>query len=526
MNKKFLLLLLGASCLALSSCQKTIFDIVGGLGGIPGESDYVISLPDGNYGQAMNTISMEDYSLNTGIVPTPAEGNVNVLVLPIVIEDYDLSSSAKSKVLADLDLAFNGQAEETGWQSVSSFYEESSYGKLNFRATVAPWYDSGLTVAEIERQNVSSDSAEGVSYLMRSAVEHYRSQSGSSLSEFDSNGDGFLDAVWMVYSAPYDGSGASTVQWAFTFWDYEAATDASYSAPVGYAYSWASYEFLYEGYGRSSVDAHTFVHETGHLLGLNDYYDTSGLTSPTGYVDMMDANIIDHCAYTKFSLGWISPYVVTGEGSITIGNLAETGDAVLIPTKAGYRGSSFGEYLLLELYAPVGLNRQDAVSPYPGNGIQGFSRPGIRVYHVDARLQRLVEINGEYYLYDYVNEIPPEGCYMGASNTISSQADASEAFRQISLIAPSRVGVSFETENICASKAGGLGGTVIDGVSDCLFMAGEGMNYADAAIKKQFPSGRQGKQLLSNDEKGFAYSFEVASIASDGSEATINFTRA
>ena len=138
----------------------------------------------------------------------------------------------------------------------------------------------------------------------------------------------------MVYSAPYDGSGASTVQWAFTFWDYEAATDASYSAPVGYAYSWASYEFLYEGYGRSSVDAHTFVHETGHLLGLNDYYDTSGSTSPTGYVDMMDANIIDHCAYTKFSLGWISPYVVTGEGSITIGNLAEAGDAVLIPTKA------------------------------------------------------------------------------------------------------------------------------------------------------------------------------------------------
>ena len=295
MNKKFLLLLLGASCLALSSCQKTIFDIVGGLGGIPGESDYVISLPDGNYGQAMNTISMEDYSLNTGIVPTPAEGNVNILVLPIVIEDYGLSSSEKSKVLADLDLAFNGQAEETGWQSVSSFYEESSYGKLNFRATVAPWYDSGLTVAEIEHQNVSSDSAEGVSYLMRSAVEHYRSQSGNSLREFDSNGDGFLDAVWMVYSAPYDGSGASTVQWAFTFWDYEAAADASYSAPVGYAYSWASYEFLYEGYGRSSVDAHTFVHETGHLLGLNDYYDTSGSTSPTGYVDMMDANIIDHC---------------------------------------------------------------------------------------------------------------------------------------------------------------------------------------------------------------------------------------
>lgn len=523
MNKKFFLLLLGASSLALSSCQKTIFDIVGGLGS---ENDYIVSLPDGHYGQAMNTISMEDYSLNTGIVPTPSSGDVNILVLPIIIEDYDLSSYEKGKVLSDLDSAFNGTAGDTGWESVASFYRASSYGKLNFEATVAPWYDSGLTVAEIEAENASSDSAEGVSYLMRAAVEAYRQESGSSLQEFDSNRDGFLDAVWMVYSAPYDETGASTVQWAFTFWDYEAATEPNRNAPVGYAYSWASYQFLYEGYGTNSVDAHTFVHETGHLLGLNDYYDVSGNTAPTGYVDMMDANIVDHCAYTKFSLGWISPYVVTGEGSITIGNLSETGDAVLVPTKAGYGGSSFGEYLLLELYAPVGLNRQDAVSPYPGNNVQGFAAAGIRVYHVDARLRRLVYLNGEYYLYDYVNYIPEEGCYMEASNTVENLTQAKTAFRQISLIAPSRVGVSFETENVCATKAQGLGGTIVDGVSDCLFKKGDALNYADQGIKEQFPSGRQGKKALSNDEKGFAYSFQVTDVKSDGSEATIAFTRA
>ncbi len=521
MNKRLSAFLLGAGTLALSSCSLTIFDLIGG-----SSNDYILSLPDGNYGKAANTISMEDYSLNTGIVATPSEGDVNVLVLPIEIKGYELSSSEESAISRDLEAAFNGTSGETGWESVSSFYETSSYGELSFRATVAPWYECGLTLEEIERDNVSASSAEGVSYLMRRAVEAYRDESGSSLRDFDGNGDGFLDAVWMVYSAPYDSEGGSSIQWAFTYWDYEAAGDYDPYDPVGYAYSWASYRFLYEGYGETAVDAHTFVHETGHLLGLNDYYDTEGNTSPTGYIDMMDANVIDHCAYSKFALGWISPYVVNKEGSITIGNLAETGDAVLIPTNDGYQGSSFGEYLLLELYSPTGLNEQDSLSPYPGNGFQGFSEPGIRVYHVDARLRRLVYQNGQYYLYDYVNYIPSEGCYMEASNTVSSVAEAESSFRQISLIAPSRVGVAFETENVCASLAQGFGGTLLNGVSDCLFMEGESLDYGDNGIREQFPNGRQGESCLSNDGTGFAYAFQVTDLASDGSEATIAFTRA
>ena len=62
-----------------------------------------------------------------------------------------------------------------------------------------------------------------------------------------------------------------------------------------------SYDFC-RGLGISSLDkdgdAHTAIHETGHMLGLSDYYATTtdGDTSynAVGTYDMMSANFLDH----------------------------------------------------------------------------------------------------------------------------------------------------------------------------------------------------------------------------------------
>ena len=69
------------------------------------------------------------------------------------------------------------------------------------------------------------------------------------------------------------------------------------------------------------VDAHTFIHETGHLLGLDDYYDYNDYRGAKGGLygaDMMDNNIGDHGSVNKLLLGWIEPTVVCGAGEINI----------------------------------------------------------------------------------------------------------------------------------------------------------------------------------------------------------------
>ena len=100
---------------------------------------------------------------------------------------------------------------------------------------------------------------------------------------------------------------------------------------------WASQEFMFDaGYydeegnhsnwtteqlasGNAKPDAHTFIHETGHMIGLDDYYsydrgkgDYGGL----GGLDMMDFNIGDHNGYSKWMLGWLHPQMVKNQVSL------------------------------------------------------------------------------------------------------------------------------------------------------------------------------------------------------------------
>ena len=63
---------------------------------------------------------------------------------------------------------------------------------------------------------------------------------------------------------------------------------------------WVSYDFVNDKYldfyNYNKLDTHTFVHESGHLLGLNDYYcyDTENTWDPAGVLDMQSYNVGDH----------------------------------------------------------------------------------------------------------------------------------------------------------------------------------------------------------------------------------------
>ncbi len=138
-------------------------------------------------------------------------------------------------------------------------------------------------------------------------------------------------------------------------------------------------------FGDDNLDAHTYIHETGHLLGLKDYYSTlSPYDSPLGCVDMMDNNIGDHSAFTKFSLGWSKPIVVKEEKTITLPSFEESGDFILL-TNDNFNGTPFDEYFTIEYITPTGLNKEDYSSPYKGNGLQGYSKGGVRISHIDNR---------------------------------------------------------------------------------------------------------------------------------------------
>lgn len=432
--------------------------------------------------------------------PAPSTGNTRVLVVPIEFTDYPAdeigmlynSETSNGKALKhfkegttepagagrgaenareDIRKVYFGDANETSWNSLRSYYESSSYGNLHFNGIVTPWFkavtnvqtwtplsakefhDNGGTAAQLA-QNI-------LTYYTDDVAKKYRElkkEDGSDfvdgtdfLKYFDSNNDGCFDLLEMVYSAPFyatykDGSGNDVSIDNDMFWAYcgGTGTEGDTRKPKLSKWAWQSYYTTVEGGtftnnkwrpwtceeisdGVAKVDAHTIVHETGHGLGLADYYDYDYKRSPLCGVDMMDHNVGDHNAYSKSILGWTNPTVVTGPTTVTIGSFTKNGDCIMVPYRGYFKDNQkygntfFTEYLSIELYNGVGVNKADSEHNYSGSYPLCPSKTGLKIFHVDSRLALVDYSSGAGKFIDYTDSIvsTSTGKYVqcGNSNT-------------------------------------------------------------------------------------------------------------
>jgi len=391
--------LTGCTMFSLTQCSVTNKDLLVSSKSGSTYGGHALNIDSDGTGYASKTTSItyEQVHDSTSLLDLGTTGTQNILVIPVKIVGYE--QYATSAIRQDIYNTFFGDPSDTGWQSLSSFYYQSSYQQLLIKGTVSGWYDCGYTTSQINKlassyNGTNKDYYQPTWTILEKAVAWYKQTYNTSCSGFDLNSDGCIDGVWLVYGCP-DYSQVSSLTsnfWAYTYYDYSLAGQSlSLSNPMPYHYCWASYDFMYEmqdSWGKNKVDAHTYIHETGHLLGLDDYYvasDKATNAGPMGAVDMMDANIIDHDAFSKFAFGWVKPYVASDSCTIVLKPSSSTGQCVILPTANGWNGSAFDEYMLLEFYTPTDLNATDAASPY-ANRVQGFTQSGVRIYHVDARL--------------------------------------------------------------------------------------------------------------------------------------------
>ena len=435
---------------------------------------------------------------------TPSLGNVNVLVVPIAFTDSTVDNGVSgTNIINDLETVFNGTKEETGWHSVSSYFKECSYGALNLSFTVAPtWYQYEKSKSVMGVADTSTTIS-----AVTSSVEWYRSQySSSNCKEFDSDSNGYIDCVFLVYAEKDYASGRTSYDnfWAYTFWTQQ--NNRNVSKPNANTFIWMSYDFMYGDMGGSSLidlDSHTFVHEYGHAMGLNDYYDYGGNEAPAGGFDMQDFNVGDHNPFSKMSLGWSKPYVVDGNARITIKPHSKYANQTILLASGGYNGwnkSPFDEYILIEFYTPEGLNYFDSHNDTFGGYPMGTKDIGLRVYHVDCRLYGVY--NG--YLQGYATSINSGYLYLvAATNTTSgdhvSQISEAVNYRQVHLLSQSG------TDRMKNKQ-------MFNSVD--LFTEGDTFSMSD------YSSFFYNKGKF-NDNSTLGFSFYVENIAADG--ATIRF---
>ena len=188
-------------------------------------------------------------------------------------------------------------------------------------------------------------------------------------SEYDRDGDGYIDNVFVFYAGRGEASGGSAdTVWPHS-WDISAATSVPYYFD---GVRLDRYACSNEWEGSRPDGVGTFVHEFSHVMGLPDLYATSytGAFTPGGW-SALDYGPYNnngctpplYSAFERYALGWLDPLPIDGPLNATLRPIG-TNQAGIIHT------SSANEYFLVE-------NRQQTSwdTYIPGHGML--------VWHVD-----------------------------------------------------------------------------------------------------------------------------------------------
>lgn len=388
----------------------------------------------------------------------PSKGENNVLVVPMLFnKEGKPGSSYSSSVIKDIKAVYNGEEGSNSFVSVKEYYERASYGQLKLNIDVVDkWCTLDVTLDQLYEMG-TSEMADQSWYAVDYVSKWYQKNYGD-INKYDNDKDGFIDSFIIIFGHdaytkkkwPYlDGmptEAEKALSWAYTFWTYE--NKANLEVPTTNAYNWISYGYMDEG-ETSKPDPHTYIHEFGHILGLDDYYDydyqeDGSRYSPAGRVNMMDYNVGDQDSYSKYLLDWTQPKIVDKSGEITIKPFESSGDCILVPAHDNFTNSPIDEYLMIDLYTPTGLNESDSKK---SKAPRTFSEAGIKIYHIDARAGKILwdEANQEKTFIKYIEEPTyqklmdeanePYYCDIVAANSMS-RSGTKEEFKEINLLTP------------------------------------------------------------------------------------------
>lgn len=417
-----------------------------------------------------------------------AKGDLNVLVVPLVWQDtLDVETAENLTAIYNsigrvIDQSgkvkdYSDGVADNGF-SLSEYYDIASYGRLNITSFVTDWCHLPHNASENSFALTHERAAEIINKV-------YETYPDIDFSSFDKDKNGYFDAVIFINVETH-----GVMQMNF-YTPQEAGTPEKLGINC------------YSNIPLEDLAPNTIIHEFGHKLGLVDYYDVnySGINA-VGQFDMQSDNVGDWNPYSKYSVGWITPEIVTGLKSgesveIEIGAFADTGDAIVIPgAESFYNGTPFGEYIMIDLFTDRGLNESD-VAFY---GLE--DAVGVRIYHVNSVMEgRVLSRDGQ----ELTDADGIETYLIGTINKANTYSEIGSYL--IELIQAGGDNTFTDLENLR---------TVLQ--KEDLFAEGDSFDAAE--YTEFFHNG------LLDDRKDFGYIIEIVSITEgDTPTATIRITR-
>ena len=310
-----------------------------------------------------------------------AIGQKHFLVVLVEFNDLSFKIDSPRQVVSDM-LNEPGYSANGANGSARDYYYENSHGIFE------PIFDVFGPIQLSEKMsyyggNDSSGYDKNPQVAVKEACEAI--DDSVDFSDYDLDGDGDVDLVYMVYAGKgeADGGSANTIwphQWNLTLGGINLTLDGK---------KIDRYACGPELNGSGSKDGvGTICHEFGHAIGLPDFYDTDYDTNGEGRT-LLEYSLMDAGSYNND--GWTPPYL-NMEERIMLGWLSE--DAILeFPKNGSYTLESVqnnigykiptdmeGEYILLECRNIEGWD-------------QYIPAAGLIAYHID-KSSRKVNIDG------------------------------------------------------------------------------------------------------------------------------------
>lgn len=187
-------------------------------------------------------------------------GKVKAVTLLIDFPDY---KNPQVEGVEDIQSKMFGDGFESDYpyESIRNFYLRSSYGKLEISGNVLGWY-----TAKYNRDHYNENREE----LIKEAISYYK-KNGHDFSQYDANNDGIIDALYVEWAGPNTG-------WASFWWSCQPSFGEKGDFVVDGKrlkhYVWCEYpSYNLKEWEKAGYNANVDIHETGHMLGLPDYYD-------------------------------------------------------------------------------------------------------------------------------------------------------------------------------------------------------------------------------------------------------------
>ncbi len=309
----------------------------------------------------------------------PSSGSKKALLL--LIEYPDLTQTFD---INDFENLMN-QQNYKGTGSFRDYFYQVSNKKLSLSVDVFGWY-----MAKNPYRYYGDDNGNDLARMLVAEAVDAAENAGVDFSDYDNDGDGYVDNLLIAHSGPGAEEGSQTEYiWSHSWYlggyarRYDGVTISNYIInPETRSYG--------------MVGIGVFCHEFGHALGLPDLYDTDDsngdseglgnwcLMAGGGWLNQEKTPAM-LSAWARDHLGWISPVIIDSDGEFSL-SPAATGSAcykMITPVK--------NEYFLLENRYPAGFDKA-----LPGSGLAIFHINTLRSDNGDEllKLSDLEEADG------------------------------------------------------------------------------------------------------------------------------------